>query len=85
MSNKFAIKLAANRVENRVAVAQSVVHDSSRWSNEKVVDPDDFGGNNLGTVEAFDGTYQEWIDEGFDDLRKEINAAFQKLKATLGN
>lgn len=55
---KLEMVRAINEIQTRLEIASKDFNNSTWWEHEKYL-----GGD------SFDGTYQEWIDDSFDELR----------------
>lgn len=56
--SKVEITRAIDTIENRLQVAADDYNDITMWNEEDYLGCD-----------SFIGTYQEWVDDAFDDLR----------------
>ena len=57
-ATKVDLLRAIDTIEHRLATASKDYHNSEQWESEEYLSGD-----------SFVGTYQEWIDASFDDLR----------------
>jgi hypothetical protein len=57
-ATKVDLLRAIDTIEHRLETASKHYHNSEQWNSEEYLSGD-----------SFVGTYQEWIDASFDDLR----------------
>tara|TARA_R110000796_G_scaffold87922_2_gene189349 strand:- start:173 stop:436 length:264 start_codon:yes stop_codon:yes gene_type:complete len=57
-ATKVDLLRAIDTIEHRLVTASKDYHNSEQWESEEYLSGD-----------SFVGTYQEWIDASFDDLR----------------